>query len=144
MRIGIPKESLADETRVAISPDTVKKFKGKGFEILVEAGAGLRAGFTDSEYTEKGAQVGDASAALGADIVAKINPPSTAEIAKLKSGGWLVSMLDPFAADFSKYASAGVNAVSVELVPRTSRAQSMDVLSSQANIAGYRAVLEAS
>ena len=143
MQLGIPKETADGETRVAVTPDTVKKFKTKGFDILVESGAGEKAGFNDSDYKDKGAAIVDRAKALSADIVVKINPPSGDEISKLKNGAWLVGMLEPYHTDFAPYAKAGVNAIAMELVPRTSRAQSMDVLSSQAGIAGYRAVLEA-
>ena len=143
MQLGIPKETADGESRVAITPDTVKKLKQKGYQVIVEAGAGAKAHFTDAEYKEKGADIGDRGQVLAASIVVKINPPTSDDLSKMKSGAWLLSMLDPFAADFSGLAKAGVNAIAMELVPRTSRAQSMDVLSSQANIAGFRAVLEA-
>lgn len=143
MLIGIPKESLDGETRVAASPETIKKLKQKGFQVVVESEAGVKAGFSDGEYQEKGAEISTREKVFAADIVFKINPPQTMELPLFKSGSWLFSMLEPYAADFNKYSQAGINAVAMELVPRTSRAQSMDVLSSQANIAGYRAVLEA-
>jgi NAD(P) transhydrogenase subunit alpha len=143
IQIGVPKESSEGETRVAISPELVKKFKQKSFEIIVESGAGDKACFSDSDYSKHGAVIGDRAKVLAAPLVVKINPPNADEISKMKSGSWLISMLEPYATDFTKLAQAGINAVAMELVPRTSRAQSMDVLSSQANIAGYRAVLEA-
>ena len=143
MQIGIPTELTDGETRVSVSPETVKKFKQKGFDIVVEEGAGNKSYFPDSEYAKQGAQVVDRNQALSADIVIKVNAPSKDEISKLKQGSYVIAMLDPFNADLSGFANAKVNAIAMELVPRTSRAQSMDVLSSQANIAGYRAVLEA-
>lgn len=143
MQIGVPKESAESETRVAISPETVKKFKQRGLEVLIEKGAGERAYFSDSEYTKQGAVLVDRAKAMSAPVVVKINPPTTEEISAMTSGAWLIAMLEPYSTDFSKLAQAGINAIAMELVPRTSRAQSMDVLSSQANIAGYRAVLEA-
>ncbi len=143
MQIGIPAELTEGETRISVSPDTVKKFKQKGFEIAVEAGAGTKAYFNDAEYIKQGAQIIDRAKAWSSDIVIKVNPPTKEEILQLKAGSYLISMLDPFVADLSMLAEAKVNAIAMELVPRTSRAQSMDVLSSQANIAGYRAVLEA-
>ncbi len=143
MQIGIPAESTDGETRIAVSPENVKKFKQKGFEVLVESGAGNKSFFPDTEFTKLGAQIVDRDKAWATEIVIKVNPPTNDEISKLKAGSYLFSMLDPFTSDLSKFANAKVNAVAMELVPRTSRAQSMDVLSSQANIAGYRAVLEA-
>ncbi len=143
MQIGVPKESAEFETRIAVSPETVKKFKQRGLEVIVEAGAGDKAFFSDAEYAKQGAVIVDRAKALAAPIVIKINPPSPSEISAMTSGAWLFAMLEPYATDFSKLAQAGINAIAMELVPRTSRAQSMDVLSSQANIAGYRAVLEA-
>ncbi len=143
MQIGVPKESAELETRVAISPETVKKFKQKGFEVSVETGAGKNASFSDAEYAKQGALIVDCARALSSPIVIKINSPTPAEISAMTSGSWLIGMLEPYSADLSKLALAGINAISMELVPRTSRAQAMDVLSSQANIAGYRAVLEA-
>lgn len=145
MRIGIPKESREGETRVAISPAAVKKLKKKGFTVSVERGAALAAGFSDEDLQKEGAELVDASAALGAEIVFKMHPPTAGELAKLKRGALFFSHMEPYKPDnmLSKLAEAGVNSVAMELIPRTSRAQSMDSLSSQANIAGYRAVLEA-
>ena len=145
MRIGIPKESREGETRVATSPAAVKKLVKKGFEICVESGAGLNAGFSDADLAKEGAKLVDKSASLGCDIVFKVHPPTAEELGKLKRGSLFFSHMEPYKADnaMPKLAAAGVNAVAMELIPRTSRAQSMDSLSSQANIAGYRAVLEA-
>jgi NAD(P) transhydrogenase subunit alpha len=145
MRIGIPKESGAGETRVAATPLSLKQLAKKGASFVVETGAGLAAGYTDESYQAEGAELGDAAAAFAADVVFKITPPTPDEVAKLKQGALIVCLLDPRNPEscLGALAEKGVNAASLELVPRTSRAQSMDVLSSQANIAGYRAVLEA-
>ncbi len=145
MIIGIPKESLKGEARVAATPETVKKFIAKGAQVLVEKGAGKGAHFTDAQFREAGAKMGSADEALGADVVLKINKPTAAEAKKLKKGAVLAALLDPCHADsiIKALAKGGVSAFSMEKIPRISRAQSMDVLSSQANIAGYRAVLEA-
>jgi NAD(P) transhydrogenase subunit alpha len=145
MRIGLPKESQKDEFRVALAPETVKKFIKKGFQVLVEKTAGVKAGFLDSEYQNAGAELVDPSQAWGAEVVLKVLRPSDSELAFLKSGTLLMCLIDPFAQDqlLEKLAQKGISTVGMEMVPRTSRAQSMDVLSSQANIAGYRAVIEA-
>lgn len=147
MIIGVPKETASGETRVAAAPDTIKKLKQRGFSVVVEAGAGERAGFSDNSYISAGAEIGDRSKVFSAPLVAKINLPNADESELMKSGSWLIAMLEPYAADSAanstKFAKAGINTISMELVPRTSRAQSMDVLSSQAGLAGYRAVLEA-
>jgi NAD(P) transhydrogenase subunit alpha len=142
--IGVLKETVENEKRVALSPENIKKLKQKGFSVLVETGAGEAAGFSDLAYTDVGAQIVNKAQALSAALVLKISEPTVDETAQMKSGSWLIGLLDPFARDFTQIAQAGINAVAMELIPRTSRAQSMDVLSSQANIAGYRAVLEAS
>ncbi|MGZ3698514.1 MAG: Re/Si-specific NAD(P)(+) transhydrogenase subunit alpha [Bdellovibrionota bacterium] len=143
MKIGIPKEIRTGETRVSASPETVKKLLKKGYQVLLERGAGVSAGFADEDY--EGVEFGDAKTALGQEIVFKIHKPSSAEILSMKKGAILFAMLEPYAQDgtFEKLAEMGVSAFAMESVPRTSRAQSMDVLSSQANIAGYRAVIEA-
>ncbi len=152
MKIAIPKERRANETRVAASPDTVKKFMAQGFEVVVETGAGLGAALIDDAYTAVGATIApDAAAALGdADVVLKVQKPMTAEdgtdeIAMMKSGTILVCVLQALTepAYVEKLAGAGITAFAMELMPRISRAQSMDVLSSQANLAGYKAVVDA-
>jgi NAD(P) transhydrogenase subunit alpha len=143
MRLGIPKETVTGETRVAIAPDNIKKFTQKGFQVQIESGAGALAGFSDKDYTEKGAQISNRDQVLASDLVAMLNPPNSADIAKMKSSSWWIGLLESYQTDLKPLATAGINAIAMELVPRTSRAQSMDVLSSQANIAGYRAVLEA-
>ncbi|HUC62334.1 MAG TPA: Re/Si-specific NAD(P)(+) transhydrogenase subunit alpha [Alphaproteobacteria bacterium] len=152
MKIGIPKERRAHELRVAATPETVKRFVGLGLEVAVEAGAGSGASFTDEAYRAAGAQIApDAKTALGdADIVLKVRAPLSAadgldELSLVKSGALLLAMLNPYGdkARIADYAKAGVAAFAMELMPRISRAQSMDVLSSQANLAGYKAVLDA-
>ena len=143
MKIGVPKETQARETRVAITPTIVKQLKAKGFEIIVESGAGDGSFFSDGDYQQAGAIIGAKANAYDCDVVAKVNPPTVDEAKHLKSGSTLISLL--FAAtnpDVVKaLAEQGVNAYSLDAIPRTSLAQSMDVLSSQANLAGYKAVL---
>ena len=142
MLIGVPKETAAGETRVAITPETVKKLKSQGHEIRVERGAGLAASVTDETYAEVGAQLVDAAAALGADMVLKVRSPDAAELVQMKAGSTLVGMLNPFDAEGLKaLAAAKITAFALEAAPRSTRAQSMDVLSSQANLAGYKAVM---
>ena len=142
MLIGVPKETAAGETRVAITPETVKKLKSQGHEIRVERGAGLAASVTDEAYAEVGAQLVDATTALGADMVLKVRSPDAAELAQMKAGSTLVGMLNPFDAEGLKaLAAAKITAFALEAAPRSTRAQSMDVLSSQANLAGYKAVM---
>lgn len=142
MRIGIPRETTLGETRVAASPETVKKLVGQGHTLLIEAGAGTGASFTDDAYTVAGAQIVDAATALGCDLVLKVRRPFDNELALMKRGAVLVGMLNPFDREgLEKLSLAGLTAFSMEAAPRTTRAQSMDVLSSQANLAGYKAVM---
>jgi len=145
MIIGIPKERRAGELRVAASPDTVKRLVGQGLAIVVERGAGAGAAYTDDAYGAAGAQMGDAATALRADIVLKVQRPTADELKGMKSGAVLVAMLAPLQHkdEVQAYAKAGLTAFAMELVPRITRAQTMDVLSSQANLAGYKAVLDA-
>ena len=145
MIVGVPKEVRLNETRVAVTPDTAKELIKLGLKVCVESHAGETAGFADSDYESAGAQIGTAAAALMSEIVLKLHPPVTEEISKMKKGALLISFLEPYSTEqtVEKLVSAGVNAIGMEVIPRTSRAQSMDALSSQANIAGYRAVLEA-
>ncbi|OFZ18738.1 MAG: NADP transhydrogenase subunit alpha [Bdellovibrionales bacterium GWB1_55_8] len=145
MKVGIPKETKENETRVAGTPLSAKKLIAQGFEVAVEKGAGAAAGFSDSAYAAEGAVLVDAGTALGCDIVLKINRPTFEEVARMKKGAVLLSLLDAYMNDglLEKLAQQGIDAIGMELLPRTSRAQSMDVLSSQANIAGYRAAIEA-
>jgi len=143
MRIGIPAETRPGETRVAATPETVKKLAAK-HQVLVQAGAGLAAAAPDSAYEAAGASIVDAAGAFGADIVLKVRSPDGAELALMRRDAALVGMLDPFDADhLSVLAAAGISAFALEAAPRITRAQSLDVLSSQANIAGYKAVLMA-
>ncbi len=143
-RIGIVAEQ-AGESRVAASPATVRKIVALGYDVVVEAGAGAASSFPDAAYAEAGASVVDAAAAWGADVVLKIVAPLEAEIALLHPGATLVALLSPAVrpALLEALAQRGVTALAMDAVPRISRAQSMDVLSSMANIAGYRAVVEA-
>jgi len=143
MQIGIPAETAAGERRVAATPETVKKLAAGGKRtLLLQAGAGLNASVTDADYEAAGAKIVGVSEALGADIVLKVRAPSAAELGQMKRGALLVGLLNPYEpAQVQAYAQAGVTAFAMEWLPRTSRAQSMDVLSSQANIAGYKAVV---
>lgn len=152
MKIAVPKERRPYEKRVAITPDTVKKYRALGYEVAIEAGAGAEASYLDEYYTAAGAQiVADTTALLReADIVLKVQRPMSDsegrnEIGLMKSGAVLVGMLNPYAAttDLAAYAGGNITAISMELVPRITRAQAMDVLSSQSNLAGYKAVLDA-
>ncbi|RQS40941.1 Re/Si-specific NAD(P)(+) transhydrogenase subunit alpha [Burkholderia sp. Bp8990] len=142
MRIGIPAESVAGEARVAATPETVRKLAARGHEVLVQRSAGERANFTDDAYASSGATLVDAQRALAADVVLKVQAPTDTEFALLRKGAALIGMLDPFNAErAARLTTAGITAFALEAIPRTTRAQSMDVLSSQANIAGYKAVL---
>jgi H+-translocating NAD(P) transhydrogenase subunit alpha len=142
--IGVVAEPQA-ESRVAATPETVKVIKSLGFDVVVEAGAGAKASFPDSAYEAAGAKVVDTKAAWNADIVLRVNAPSDDEIKLLKKGSVLVGVLSPALKPelLTALAAQGVTALAMDAVPRISRAQSMDVLSSMANIAGYRAVIEA-
>ena len=142
MRIGVPAETAAGETRVAATPETVKKLVAQGHAVHVQSGAGLAASAVDDAYRAVGAEIVDAQAALGAELVLKVQAPSEAELASMKSGAVLVGMLNRFDAEgLGRLAAAGLTAFALEAAPRTTRAQSMDVLSSQANVAGYKAVM---
>lgn len=144
MLIGVPAETLAGETRVAVTPETAKKLKSQGHTVRIQSGAGVAASMPDAAYGTVGAEITDAAGAYAADIVLKVRCPQDAEVPHLKSGSVLAGMLNPFdATGLQRLASAGVTAFAMEAAPRTSRAQSMDVLSSQANIAGYKAVMMA-
>ncbi len=150
MKLAVLKERRSGETRVAATPETVKKLIALGIEVTVEQGAGLASGLTDAAYAEAGASLApDAAAALaGAGIVLKVRAPLAAgegevdELAAIGSGALLIGTLAADAEAASRYAAAGIDACAMELLPRITRAQSMDVLSSQANLAGYRAVIE--
>ena len=144
MLIGVPAETAAGETRVAVTPETAKKIIAQGHTVAVQSGAGVAASVTDAAYEAVGAQITDAAGALGAELVLKVRAPSTAELKHMKSGSALVGMLNPFDAEgLQAIAAAGLTSFALEAAPRTTRAQSMDVLSSQANIAGYKAVMMA-
>ena len=143
MQIGIPLETHAGETRVAATPETVKKLVAQGHQVVVQSGAGRNACIPDDAYAAAGADIGDAAAgAFGAELVLKVVAPDAAELALMQPGAVLVGMLNPFdAANIARMAAHGMTAFALEAAPRTSRAQSLDVLSSQANIAGYKAVM---
>jgi len=145
MLIGIPRETRPGETRVAATPETVKKMAASDTHaIVVESGAGQASSIPDADYVAAGATIGAAAAALGADLVLKVRAPTAEELPQLKSGAVLIGILNPFdAAGVAAIATSGVTAFALESLPRISRAQSMDVLSSQANIAGYKAVIMA-
>jgi NAD(P) transhydrogenase subunit alpha len=144
MRIGIPRETAAGETRVAATPETVKKLKAQGHAVAVQSGAGVAASVTDEAFAAAGAEIVDAAAALGCELVLKVRAPSDTERTQMKPGAALVGMLNPFdRVGLQLLADAQLTAFALEAAPRTTRAQSMDVLSSQANIAGYKAVMVA-
>ena len=144
-QIGVPSESRAGETRVAATPKTVEQLRGLGYEVVVESGAGARASFADAAYEVAGARVASQDDVWASDLVLKINAPSDEEIARLRDGAILASLVSP-AIDpdlVAKLAARRITVLAMDAVPRISRAQSLDVLSSMANIAGYRAVIEA-
>lgn len=146
MRIAVPAETEANETRVAASPETVKKYIALGAEVAIQSGAGKAAGVTDAEYLAAGATIAaNAKEALAeADLVLTVRRPSTAILSAIKRGAHVISIMDPYGqeAALNAMAAAGVNAFAMEFMPRITRAQVMDVLSSQANLAGYRAVID--
>jgi NAD(P) transhydrogenase subunit alpha len=143
MRIAIAAESDPGEPRVAATPETVKKFKTLGAEVVVARGAGVASGISDADYEAAGATVGD-DVGKDADLVLKVRRPEAKEFAGYKKGALVIAIMDPYGneAALKQMADAGLNAFAMELMPRITRAQSMDVLSSQANLAGYRAVIE--
>ncbi len=142
MLIGVPRETATGETRVAATPETTKKLKAQGHTVRVESGAGLAASATDEAYAAVGAEIVDRATAFASDLVLKVRSPGADELALMKSGANLVGMLNPFdRAGLEALAAAGLTSFALEAAPRTTRAQSMDVLSSQANIAGYKAVM---
>jgi NAD(P) transhydrogenase subunit alpha len=144
MKIAIAKEIAAGEPRVAAVPDTVKKLKALGADIAIEPGAGIGSGVPDAEYEAAGAAI-NPDAVKDADIVLKVRRPEASELVKYKRGALAIAIMDPYGNDaaLKAMADAGVSAFAMELMPRITRAQVMDVLSSQANLAGYRAVIEA-
>ncbi|WP_321941892.1 Re/Si-specific NAD(P)(+) transhydrogenase subunit alpha [Burkholderia cenocepacia] len=144
MHIGVPAETRANEARVAATPETVKKYAAAGHRVSIAKGAGSAASYPDEAYVAAGAELTDQSAAFAADLVLKVQAPTDAELPLLKRGAVLVGMLEPFNGEqAAKLAAAGVTGFALEAAPRTTRAQGLDVLSSQANIAGYKAVLVA-
>ncbi|MES2934907.1 MAG: Re/Si-specific NAD(P)(+) transhydrogenase subunit alpha [Pseudomonadota bacterium] len=144
MRIGIPTETRPGETRVAATPETVKKLIAAKHFVIVQAGAGVAASVTDEAYQAAGAQIGDAVEVFSCDMLLKVRAPSADERTSIKSGTVVIGMLNPFDADnTAAMAAHGITAFALEAAPRITRAQSMDVLSSQANIAGYKAVMVA-
>lgn len=146
MKIAVLREGAAGERRVAAVPETVKKFIGLGATMAVETGAGSTASVSDAEYEAAGASVADRESVLkDADIILGVQGPDPASLAGLKPGAWLVAGLNPFGerARVDAYAGAGIEALAMEFMPRITRAQSMDILSSQSNLSGYKAVLDA-
>ena len=142
MLIGVPAEKMAGETRVAVTPETAKKLIAQGHTVHVQTGAGVAASVPDAAYVSAGAEVVDASAAWACDLVLKVRAPEASEASSIKAGSTVVGMLEPFNAEgLQRLADAGATGFALEAAPRTTRAQSMDVLSSQANIAGYKAVM---
>ncbi|MEL7454117.1 MAG: NAD(P)(+) transhydrogenase (Re/Si-specific) subunit alpha, partial [Pseudomonadota bacterium] len=145
--IGTPKETASGESRVAMTPQSVKDLAKLGFDCIIEGGAGAAAGFDNAAYEEAGAKIAKTATALWkeANIIAKVRPPSAAEAKKLRDGQTLVSFFYPAENGplMQKAANAGSTVIAMDMVPRISRAQKMDALSSMANIAGYRAVIEA-
>jgi NAD(P) transhydrogenase subunit alpha len=144
MRVAVAREADSAEDRVAATPETVKKLKALGAEVAVEPGAGVKAGMPDAEYVAAGASVAPGAAA-NADVVLKVRRPGAIELAGYKRGALVLAIMDPYGNEtaLKAMADAGVTAFAMELMPRITRAQSMDVLSSQANLAGYRAVVDA-
>jgi NAD(P) transhydrogenase subunit alpha len=142
MLIGIPAETRRGETRVAATPETVRKLLATKHQVIVQSGAGLAANVPDEAYAAAGAQLGSATDAFGCEMLLKVRAPGAEERALIRSGTVVIGMLDPFDAEnIAAMAAHGLTAFALEAVPRVTRAQSMDVLSSQANIAGYKAVM---
>ena len=144
MRIAVARETDANEPRVAATPETVKKYKALGADVVVARGAGVASGIPDAEYEAAGATIAE-NATQDADIVLKVRRPAANELSSYKKGALVIAIMDPYGNDsaLKAMADAGVVAFAMELMPRITRAQSMDVLSSQANLAGYRAVIDA-
>lgn len=143
--VFVAKEITGDETRIAASVETVKKIKSLGFDVIVEAGAGALSRIPDSEFEAVGAAIGTFADAASADVILKVRRPSESEISGYKTGAVVIAIMDPYGNDeaVAAMARAGLSTFAMELMPRITRAQSMDVLSSQANLAGYQAVIEA-
>src|SRR3984893_16376280 len=144
MRIAVAREADPTEDRVAATPETVKKMKALGAEGAVEPGAGLKSGIPDADFTAAGATVSP-EAVKGADVVLRVRRPNASDLAAYQKGALVIAIMDPYGneAALKAMADAGVTAFAMELMPRITRAQVMDVLSSQANLAGYRAVVDA-
>ena len=145
MKIGVPKETLRGEARVAATPEIVKRLVGKGFRVTVEGGAGEAASYLDADYAAAGAEIGDRAGAYAADILLKVRRPDGEDVAAMQAGGVYLGLIESCGEDatLSAMLAKGMRVLGMERIPRISRAQSMDALSSQSNIAGYRAVLEA-
>lgn len=152
MKIGVLKERVADEKRVAVSPATVRAYVDLGFDVFIESEAGIESGFSDEEYETSGARISKIPLEIvsDADLVLKVQPSprdaENTELSCMKQGSSIIGLLSPFENRelFQSYSKKGINSFSMEFVPRITRAQSMDVLSSQSNLAGYRSVIEAS
>lgn len=145
MRIGVPKETRPGEARVASTPEVIKRLAAKGFDVVVESGAGVGAGYPDADYASAGGRLTDRPGAYDADLVLRVRRPDANDVQALRPGGLLIGLLESCGEDplVTSLQAKGVRVLAMERMPRTSRAQSMDALSSQANIAGYRAVIEA-
>ena len=143
--VFVPREADAGESRVGASPDTVKRMAALGLEVIVEAGAGQRSRITDDDFAKAGAKIGKAADAARADVVLKVRRPEPAELKTYRKGAAVIATMDPYGNDaaIAAMAKAGITAFAMEFMPRITRAQVMDVLSSQANLAGYRAVIDA-
>ena len=143
MLLGVPKETKYKETRVALTPDVVKELIKKGYEIIIEKDAGILSHIKDEDYINAGAKIGDKASVYQADVVLKVNPPQPEEVASMKKGAVLISFMwaltNPTLVEACQ--KAGISAFSMDAIPRISRAQKMDALSSQANLAGYKAVI---
>src|SRR5450631_724733 len=144
MRIAVARETDAAEPRVAATPETVKKFKALGADVAVARGAGIASGISDADYQAAGAEIGE-DVTKTADLVLKVRRPAPNELSGYKKGALVIAIMDPYGneAALKQIADAGLCAFAMELMPRITRAQSMDVVSSQANLAGYRAVMNA-
>jgi NAD(P) transhydrogenase subunit alpha len=146
MKIGVPKETRAGETRVASTPEVIKRLAAKGFEPVIESGAGLAAGFPDADYASAGARVADRAGAFDVDLLLKVRRPQESEVDAIRPGGLMIAFMESCGGEDALVAAIkakGTRVLAMERLPRISRAQSMDALSSQSNIAGYRAVIEA-
>lgn len=145
MKIGVPRETLLGEARVAATPEVVKRLVGKGLRVTVEAGAGDLASYPDADYAAAGAEIGDRTAAYATDVLLKVRRPDGDDVTAMQPGGVYLGLIESCGEDatLSAMLAKGIQVLGMERIPRISRAQSMDALSSQSNIAGYRAVLEA-